>query len=157
MWCGLKNKPFKVIRYFPKSFFLLCIWVYDVQAFNVLTNRLPTAKTTHSDKWVNQSFHITLESRAGSGIWVCFCVLYAQLCEMTEGLIQRILITLANPFSVSSFSQMPHKMNRWATSFWSIMAALEYEMDSRWESCILHALFLPRSLTLISFINSGSV
>lgn len=36
----------KLLNIFPKSLFLLCIWVHDVQAFNVLTNQFPALKTT---------------------------------------------------------------------------------------------------------------
>ncbi len=37
------------------------------------------------------------------------------------------------------------------------MATLEYEKDRRWKFCILHALVLFHSLTLISSISSGPV
>lgn len=37
------------------------------------------------------------------------------------------------------------------------MAALEYEMDSRWGFSILHALFLHHSATRASFISGGPV
>lgn len=107
----------ELLDIFLKAFSCCVYGVHDVQAFNVLTNQFLTLKTTHSEKWVNQSFHILLQRGAGPGFWVHFCVLYTQLYAVIEGLIQRILITPTNPLAVSSFLQMPHKMNRWAVSF----------------------------------------
>lgn len=78
----------------PKSLFRVYIWrVYDVQAFNVLTNQFISIQTARCWKWVNQS---AAASRA------FLCVLH-WTPRTIEGLIQRILIITADPLAVSSF------------------------------------------------------
>lgn len=71
--------------------------VYDVQAFNVLTNHFISIQTARCWKRVNQSAAFL------AGVLRAFLPVLHWIAHMIEGLIQRILIITADPLAVSSF------------------------------------------------------